>query len=252
MTLGGLGLFLLEAGMGTALLLLFFPARTLGNGFFSLHGALAAIFLGGAWLAKPAGYPLATGVAAAVLLLLYTVLAQLGRAGAAKPVLALGAAAAAWALAGVALAAPRPHGDGWTAAGAFLGGLFLGAVLLTMNLGHWYLVSRSLPFALLTRGATLFAALAAGRTLLLAAALAAGANPAGLASLLSLEQDALFFLFRVAWGIVGPLALSYFIWKTADMRSNQAATGLLYVALVFVLIGELLSSYLTVATGFPA
>jgi hypothetical protein len=36
------------------------------------------------------------------------------------------------------------------------------------------------------------------------------------------------------------------------MRSNQAATGLLYVALVFVLIGELLASYLTVATGFPA
>ena len=35
------------------------------------------------------------------------------------------------------------------------------------------------------------------------------------------------------------------------MKSNQAATGLLYVALVFVLIGELLSSYLTVATGIP-
>ena len=78
------------------------------------------------------------------------------------------------------------------------------------------------------------------------------AAPEGFASLLSLERDALFFLFRVLWGIVGPLALSYFIWKTADMKSNQAATGLLYVALVFVLIGELLSSYLTVATGFPA
>jgi hypothetical protein len=52
--------------------------------------------------------------------------------------------------------------------------------------------------------------------------------------------------------IVGPLALSYFIWRTAEMKSNQAATGLLYVALLFVLIGELLSSYLTVATGFPA
>ena len=74
----------------------------------------------------------------------------------------------------------------------------------------------------------------------------------GLEALLSLERDALFFLFRVLWGIVGPIALSWFIWKTADMRSNQAATGLLYVALVFVLIGELLSSYLTVATGFPA
>ena len=53
-------------------------------------------------------------------------------------------------------------------------------------------------------------------------------------------------------GLLGPLALSYFIWRTAEMKSNQAATGLLYVALVFVLIGELLSSYLTVATGFPA
>jgi hypothetical protein len=73
-----------------------------------------------------------------------------------------------------------------------------------------------------------------------------------LPALFSLERDALFFLFRVLWGILGPLALAYFVWRTAELRSNQAATGLLYVALVFVLIGELLSSYLTVATGFPA
>jgi hypothetical protein len=252
MALGGLGLFLLEAGVGTALLLLFFPPRVLGKGFFLLHGALAAAFLAGAWLARPAGYPAVAGAASAALLLCYAVLALLDRAAAARPVLALGSAAAAWALSAVALSAPRPHGDAWTLAGAFLGGLFFGAVLLTMNLGHWYLVSRSLPFELLARGALLFAVLAGARTLLLAAAVAADPNPAGLASLLSLERDALFFLFRVTWGIVGPLALSYFIWKTADMRSNQAATGLLYVALVFVLIGELLSSYLTVATGFPA
>ncbi len=252
MALAGLGLFLLEAGTGTALLLLFFPVGTLGKGFFTLHGALAAAFLAGAWLTRPAGYPLVAGGSSAALLLLYTALAQAGWAGPARPVLLLGAAGAARALVGVALAAPRPHGDAWTLAGAFLGGLFFGAVLLTMNLGHWYLVSRSLPFRLLARGAALFGALAGARALLLAAALAADPNPAGLSSLLSLERDALFFLFRVTWGIAGPLALSYFIWKTADMRSNQAATGLLYVALVFVLIGELLSSYLTVATGFAA
>jgi hypothetical protein len=140
------------------------------------------------------------------------------------------------------------------AAGALLGGIFLAAVLLCMNLGHWYLVSRSLPFRLLARGAVLVAALAVARTALLGAAMAFDRSHGGdgLSALLSLERDALFFLFRVLWGIVGPLALSYFIWKTADMRSNQAATGLLYVALVFVLIGELLSSYLAVATGFPA
>ena len=138
-------------------------------------------------------------------------------------------------------------------AGSFLGGLFFGAVLLTMNLGHWYLVSRSLPFrAARARRARSSRRSPARGPLLLAAAIAVDPNAAGLASLLSLERDALFFLFRVTWGIAGPLALSYFIWKTADMRSNQAATGLLYVAMVFVLIGELLSSYLTVATGFPA
>ena len=221
------------------MLLLFFPPRTLGKGFFSLHGALAFLFLLLGALVRPAGLPgIATGIAAA-LLLLYTAAAQAGRALSARPVLAAGALCAAGSLWRVALHAPRPYGDVWTAAGALMGGLFFGAVLLTMNLGHWYLISRSLPFRLLARGAALFAGLAVSRAALLA-------------SLLSLERDALFFLFRILWGIVGPLALSYFIWKTADMKSNQAATGLLYVALVFVLIGELLSSYLTVATGFPA
>lgn len=247
-----MGLFLLEAGAGTALLLLFFPTKTLGPGFFSLHGALAVLFVGLSALTRPQGLGTVLPAAAAALLALYTALAQAGKARAATAVLAAGAAAATSCLVRVALAAPRPGGDTWTALGAILGGLFFGAVLLTMNLGHWYLVSRSLPFRLLARGAMLFAVLAGARALLLASAVVAGASPDGLSSLLSLEKDALFFLFRVLWGIVGPLALSYFIWKTADMRSNQAATGLLYVALVFVLIGELLSSYLTVATGFPA
>jgi hypothetical protein len=252
MVLGGMGLFLLEAGAGTALLLLFFPPQTLGKGFFSLHGILAFLFLLLAALVRPVGLPSTrTGIAAA-LLLLYAGSAQAGRALAARPVLAAGAVFAASALWSVALHAPRPAGDAWTAAGAMLGGLFFGAVLLTMNLGHWYLISRSLPFRLLARGAALFAALAVSRAALLAAAVLVAPAREALASLLSLERDALFFLFRVLWGIVGPLALSYFIWKTADMKSNQAATGLLYVALVFVLIGELLSSYLTVATGFPA
>jgi len=252
MALNGLGLFLLETGAGTALLLLFFPTEALGKGFFSLHGALAFVFLLAAAVIRPAGLPPAGAHAAAVLTGLYALMAHGGRAGRARPLLAAGAVAGAWTMARVALVAPRPSGDGWTVAGAALGGLFFGAVLLTMNLGHWYLISKSLPFRLLARGAALFAALAAARAVLLVAAIAAAPSREGLGALLSLERDALFFLFRVLWGIVGPIALSYFIWKTADMKSNQAATGLLYVALVFVLIGELLSSYLTVATGFPA
>ncbi len=252
MTLGGMGLFLLEAAWGTGLLLLFFPVSTLGKGFFALHGALACVFAVLALAAHPEGLPVPQVMAGALLLAIYAFSANTGRASRARPLLAAGVVGCAWALLDVAGTAPRPHGDTWTIAGAAAGGLLMGCVLLVMNLGHWYLVSRSLPFRLLARGAALFAALVAARTLLLAAAVAGSPNREGLAALLSLERDALFFLFRVLWGIVGPLALSFFIWKTAEIRSNQAATGLLYVALVFVLIGELLSAYLTVATGFPA
>lgn len=252
MALSGLGLFLLEACAGTAFLLIFFPPGVLGRGFFGLHGGLAGLFGALAWAVRPDGLPVAWAAAATILLGVYTVAAQAGRAGVARPLLAAGALAAGWALARVALVAPRTGGDALTVVGAIAGGLFFGAVLLIMNLGHWYLVSRSLPFTLLARGAALFAGLAAFRTLYLAIALAVERNSEGVRTLVSLEQDALFFLFRVMWGIAGPLALSYFIWRTAELKSNQAATGLLYVALVFVLVGELLSSYLTVATGFPA
>ena len=252
MVLAGLGFFLLEAASGTAALLIFFPARTLGKGFFSLHGAIAFGCLLLAAVVKPPGLPAPAAAAAIGLAALYSLAAHAGRPAAARPALVGAVVMAAWCLTRVAVVAPQGRGGLWTAAGAFLGGLLFGSALLTMNLGHWYLVSRSLPFRLLSRGALLFAALAAARTILLLAAAAASPSREGLASLLSLESNALFFLFRVAWGIIGPIALSYFIWRTAHMRSNQAATGLLYVALLFVLIGELLSSYLTVATGFPA
>ncbi|HLN79703.1 MAG TPA: hypothetical protein VK392_00785 [Thermoanaerobaculia bacterium] len=252
MTRAALGLFLLESAGGTMLLLLFFPPGTLGNGFFSLHGLIASALVVLALVLQPAGLsPVAAG-AAAVIVVAYTLMAHAGRASAARLLLAAAAAGSGYAAVRVALVAPRLPGNGWTAMSALLGGLFFASVLLVMNLGHWYLVSRSLPFQLLARGAALFAGLAIVRAVVLAAAIAANPQPEGLEALLSLDRDALFFLFRIVWGIVGPLALSWFIWRTAEMKSNQAATGLLYVALVFVLIGELLAAYLTVATGFPA
>ena len=253
MALSGLGLFLLEACAGTALLLLFFPPAVLGRGFFTLHGSLAAIFAGSG-AAGPAGGPAAAGPG--VRHGPPGALHARGSRGTGRrgpgPCSPPGAGCAAWALGRVALVAPREAGDAWTVVGALAGGLFFGAVLVIMNLGHWYLVSRSIPFELLARGAALFAGLAVFRTVYLGVAMAVQRHSEGVQTLMSLERDALFFLFRVLWGIAGPLALSYFIWRTAELKSNQAATGLLYVALIFVLIGELLSSYLTVATGFPA
>jgi hypothetical protein len=248
----GLGLFLLEGSAGIAVLLLFFPPRTLGKGFFSLHGSIAFALIALALLLQPVGLSIPVAGAAATLAVTYALAAHVGRASDGRALLLGAAGCAAYAAARIALLAPGAAGGAWTVVSEAVGGLFFGSVVLTMNLGHWYLISRSLPFQLLARGAALFAALAVARAALLAVALAVNPSPEGREALLSLDRDALFFLFRVVWGLLGPLTLSWFIWRTAEMKSNQAATGLLYVALVFVLIGELLASYLTVATGFPA
>ena len=60
-----------------------------------------------------------------------------------------------------------------------------------------------------------------------------------------------FLLMRWAWGLIGPAVLGYFIWDTVKIRSTQSATGLLYVAVVFVIIGETMAQYLTLFFGIP-
>lgn len=250
MLLHAVALFLLEAAAGTSVLLLFFPHRVLGGGFFALHGLCATVFLLFAGLAGGPENAVLMALAE-TLLVLYTLLARVGRQRSGLPWLGIASAIELVVLVRTA-AAIDPGNGPWMAAGAVLGAVLFGSVLLTMNLGHWYLVSRSLPKTLLQGAATLFAGAAAARALFLAAAAAAAPDRGGWEALASLDRDLLFFLFRVLWGIAGPVALSYFVFQTSRMRSNQAATGLLYVALIFVLVGELLAAYLSVRVGFPA
>jgi protein NrfD len=251
MLIDALGTFLLQAAAGTSVLLIFFPHRVIGKGFFVLHGGIASAFLALSAVVRPRGSVSVLSFGAIVLLAVYTLLARSGRAAAAIPWL-VASAALQLALLGRLSAAAGERASTWVFVGSVLGALLFGSVLLTMNLGHWYLVSRSLPTRLLFGAAASFAGLAAARALYLGLVAAVVPNPDGWEALTSFDRDLLFFLFRILWGIVGPLALSYFVFQTSKMRSNQAATGLLYVALIFVLVGELLASYLTVLTRFPA
>ena len=148
-------------------------------------------------------------------------------------------------------------GPAWLACGLLLGALLFGAVVWAMNLGHWYLVSTLLPFGLLVRATEAFAVLVLLRATFAAVALglvargSAGEGEEALAGLLDPMRDGFFFWSRVTWGLLAPLLLAPFVVKTARMKSNQAATGLLYVGLVFVLVGELLAAYLTRRSGLP-
>ena len=55
----------------------------------------------------------------------------------------------------------------------------------------------------------------------------------------------LFFWMRAGWGLLGPLALFPMVWGTVRIRSTMAATGILNVEVVAVVIGEVLGGWLS-------
>lgn len=52
-------------------------------------------------------------------------------------------------------------------------------------------------------------------------------------------------------GIVGVFVLSILTWRTLKIPNTQSATGILYVAVIFVFMGELVSRLLSVKAHFP-
>jgi ABC-type uncharacterized transport system permease subunit len=65
------------------------------------------------------------------------------------------------------------------------------------------------------------------------------------------EFDGIFLWTRLLGGAVGGLVLGWMAWSCAKMKSNQSATGILYVAVMFVIVGEVMSLYLTFGKRTP-
>jgi len=131
-------------------------------------------------------------------------------------------------------AAIRPPNLAWSIAGALASVALLGSVNLAMLLGHWYLVVRGMsidPLKRLTH-ATLITTI----TKLLLVAIAVFSVPAVLRDI--------FFWMRAGWGLIIPLLLYPMVWGTVRIRSTMAATGILYVEVVAVVIGEVLGGWL--------
>jgi hypothetical protein len=123
-------------------------------------------------------------------------------------------------------------------------GLVLGVTTAAMLLGHWYLNAPGMDLAPLRR-------------LLVVAAIAillqAVVSSMGLALLrdgghvVPLHWIALRWLF----GLIGVLALLVMAWQTLKIPNTQSATGILYVAVIGVFIGELAAGLLSVEVPFP-
>lgn len=129
-----------------------------------------------------------------------------------------------------------------------LSGYVLGGALVAMLLGHSYLESDTQSFDLLVN---------ACKALLLGLVIRGIASAVGFWPELDriegwMNRDPVLVLLtglRFGAGIVFAIILAYMSLVCAKIRSNQSATGILYVVVGFVIIGELVAAYIGIQEG---
>jgi hypothetical protein len=129
--------------------------------------------------------------------------------------------------------------------------LFLGITHYAMLLGHYYLVVPKLTEKPLLVCLKIFWFLMAMKLGMSGWALWEASEFLVEGSLLG---DGFMFNWivvsmRFLWGYGALMILSYFAWRLCRMRSIQSATGVLYIMVFFVFVGELLSSYFYLKHG---
>ena len=138
---------------------------------------------------------------------------------------------------------------------AFLtGALALGSVTTGMLLGHWYLIDLGLSIVPLRRLFNYFvgvviAHLAVLTLTLVVMAVAPAPGPAAVHTLWA-EHGSLFAA-RLLLGPIAALGLGYMIHRTLQIPQTMAATGLFYIAILFVMVGELLGRLILFRTSLP-
>ncbi len=123
-----------------------------------------------------------------------------------------------------------------------------GGSLGSVVLAHWYLVTPRLserPLILTTR----LLGWALGLQLLLFLTWQLVGGPPGPAFSAFTGPQALFVWLRLSVGILFPLVLSYLAYRTAQTRSMESATGLLYIDLAAILSSTIVAAALYYVAG---
>ena len=235
---------LVELILGTALaVLLVEPRLEVGVGFLQFMGiAILATLLLALWAGGAAEIgsrrPLLGALAAAAL---YTAFSFRPRR---LPRIAAGAALAGTS--GLALvsglAANAPTGAAGPVLVSFVAAsAALGASTTGMLLGHWYLVAPMLSARPLIRLTVL----------LLVALVAQAAILVWLAGGDELARFGPVVWIRGAFGILFPLAMAGFVWYSCRIRAMRTATGILYLAVGCVLMGDVAAKVIYFLTAVP-
>lgn len=257
---GWFPVFLNLFAVGTGASLLAVPYKQIGKYYFSFHSTIllvlvaVAVLVGKPWQGLAAGTAYMKVVAGLSLLFAILVLVQ-----------NVVVRAAGEDLRTDALILPVSTGAvyvimasfGWTAYGTgtavlltlhlLTSAMVLGTSLVAMSTGHWYLANAKLSFDILIRLCRMFVLAIAVKAAIVGVYVALRFGDYG-----RLEDFYKIIMgTRIAAGVVLSVVLALMSLSCAKRRANQSATGILYVAVVFVLIGETMSLYLTLGKQLP-
>jgi len=138
---------------------------------------------------------------------------------------------------------------------AFFSSIVLGMSSASMLFGHWYLIDPNLPVDYLKTLVRLFRFALVGELIAIAIViilfLAAGSHGMKAAAQTLLDTNYTLLGVRLLLGPVVTLVLAWMTWQTLKIPQTMAATGLLYIAVMSVLVGELLGRFILFRTAMP-
>lgn len=133
--------------------------------------------------------------------------------------------------------------------------LLLGSVTVGMLIGHWYLIDTGQSLEPFVRIYKFFVMALIGQCIFFVIGplalylLGTGQAKVGLINLWQFHSTLL--VIRVIVGQIGPLILSWMIWRTLLIPHTMAATGLFYIALLGVFVGEILGRQILALAALP-
>jgi hypothetical protein len=125
----------------------------------------------------------------------------------------------------------------------------LGFSMTAMLVGHSYLISPGLSIKPLMRQLAALGVAVILRTAVAGAALWFWSADHDLTNLNN--ETVLWLPVRWLIGLIGPAVFGFLAFRTAQIKSTQSATGILYVVVILAFLGELTSLLLGRDTGLP-
>lgn len=133
--------------------------------------------------------------------------------------------------------------------------LLLGSVTVGMLIGHWYLIDTGQSLAPFIRTYRFFVGSLIAQCVFLALSPVIlylfGTAETTIAMQRLWQHHSTLLFTRAMVGQVAPLVLSWMIWRTLLIPHTMAATGLFYIALLGVFVGEILGRQILALTSLP-